>query len=160
MRIGRLFVLLSALLFGAWASFGCSGPQPLEPAPGPLPKPAAPPPEQGTDATPFPGEEALWLALSGRADAALLTVKTGELLVRSAGRDPKKRDGGYRKMVFGMRRLAAALRDARSFFLRLRRHQQGIDLQTYEEKVASWAHDLLQASRLLPAKYAEMLREE
>jgi hypothetical protein len=97
--------------------------------------------------------DATWLLLSDRADGALYQMKLGEMMVRSAEDDEAKRSSGYRHMAAGIDRLVATFKKAKVFFASVRKSHPRLDLREFEGALMRWAHDLLQARKMLPKEY-------
>ena len=97
--------------------------------------------------------DATWLLLSDRADGALYQMKLGEMMVRSAEGDKAKRSSGYRHMAAGLSRLLATLTKAKAFFAAIRKSHPRLDMGDFEKAIMRWAHDMIQARKMLPKEY-------
>jgi len=126
---------------------------------GPAPQPAEPGDPPPSPEPPRHLDKA-WVVLADRADKALLQVKLGEMMARSADKDEKRRHLGYVRMAGGMRALMAVLRDVRRLFATARQGEPNLEMRDWEQRVTGWAHDLMQARKLLPEKYAKLLLDE
>jgi hypothetical protein len=155
----RLPVLLAiVVLFSGFAS--CTDPEPAESRNGDREEVAEKLIRGGKPPKPeiIREMETLWRAIAYRAEHGVYTIKTGELAVRAAEGDVAKLDNGYRKMVFGINSLVDTLKAAKAFFKKIREADPEQDLDSYQKIVALWVHDLFQARKLLPEKYASMVK--